>query len=65
VGSGFDCLRSFFFCAFFFTGKSTLLFVYMKCAKVRLHRYTCLKEHLSGSLAKAWNHTWLNKGNRG
>ena len=26
--------------------------------------YICLKGHLSGSLAKAWNLTWLNKRNR-
>jgi len=32
--------------------------------KVRIHRYICLKGHLSGSLAKVWNHAWLTKRNR-
>ena len=32
--------------------------------KVRLHHYICFKGHLSGSLEKAWNYTWLNKRNR-
>ena len=32
--------------------------------KVRLHHYICLKGHLSGSLEKAWNYTWLNKRHR-
>jgi len=29
--------------------------------KVRLHHYVCLKGHLSGSLEKALNYTWLTK----
>ena len=33
--------------------------------KVRLHHYICLKGHLSGSLGKAWNCTWLRGGIRG
>jgi len=46
-----------------FCRKSTPLVIRLRLRlRLRLHHYICLKGHLSGSLEKACNLTYVNKG---